>query len=87
MAFFENLCDGLKTAIDELKSKPQISMFVDKGVCVEGHGGILGLSDTEIEFKYKSETICVCGRNLELKELTESDAYITGKPVSISIRV
>lgn len=87
MTFFSNVCDGLKSTLEELKSKPQISMYVDRGVCIEGHGGILTLSDTEIEFKYKSKIIYVSGRNLEIKELTDTDAYITGKPVSIGIRV
>ena len=86
MAFYENVCSGLKATFEELKSKPQISMFVDRGVCIEGHGGILTLSDTEIEFKYKAKVISVCGNNLEIKELTDTDAYVTGKPVSISIK-
>ena len=86
MAFYDNVCSGLKATVEELKLKPQITLYVDRGVCIEGHSGILSLSDSEIEFKYKSKTICVSGNDLKIKELTKTDAYIVGKPFSISIK-
>ena len=56
-----------------------------KGLYVEGHLGVLKLSDELIMFKTKKKIISVSGKGLKLKILTKSTLSIMGEIESIEV--
>lgn len=72
--------------IEEVKSKLSLAeltgyrllIVAGKGICLEGHKGIYDISDTVIRIKVKNGSIIVNGEDLAIKEISDSEIYITG---------
>lgn len=78
MAFYELTGKKLKVNLSELFEDCSVTLYCNSGVHVEGHKGIMLFSNEEIVFKGKRKEISVYGNHLKLREITDSDAYITG---------
>jgi len=83
MAFLENVSANFDVTTAELTAKPQIMIFLDRGASVEGHNGLISLSDTLVELRLKKRVLKIIGENLIVKELTKTDAYIAGKILEV----
>ena len=81
--FFDEIKKELK--IGENDGGYQIVDIGGKAVYVEGHLGVLKLSDELIMFKTKKKIISVSGRGLKLKILTKTTLSIAGEIESIEV--
>lgn len=79
--FFDEIKKELK--LEGLDAGYQIVDVGGKVVYVEGHLGVLRLSDELIMFKTKKKIISVSGRGLKLKILTKTTLSIMGEIESI----
>jgi len=50
-----------------------------KAVCVEGHGGVLKVEDTQVLLRYKKKKLVISGKELSVLEITKDEVYIKGK--------
>ena len=85
MAFYKDVSEKLKTELDTLFSSFSVSVYGGTGACIEGHKGLLYMASDEVVFKTKKGTLTLKGRNLQITEIGQTDAYITGKVVGVSI--
>jgi len=76
MSFIDEIKDKIKL---DATTGYRILILAGKGICVEGHRGIYEISDTVIRFKVKNGSVSVGGEELKIKEISESEIYITGK--------
>ncbi|MGN1098875.1 MAG: YabP/YqfC family sporulation protein [Christensenellales bacterium] len=79
MAFVEHSAENLGLTVSEIFSGYRFTVYGMNGIHIEGHRGVLSVSDTEIVLKQKKNTIKVRGRNLTLKEITDCDVLIRGE--------
>ena len=75
--FFASLQKEFKLP-KEIFGKYNIVMISSNFLYLEGHKGILKLSEENITFRVPSGVIVITGTNLLIKELTKSTASITG---------
>ena len=52
---------------------------------IEGHKGILKLSQENMTFKVKNGVLVVLGKNMQMKELTQNTVSIIGKIDSFEV--
>lgn len=72
--------------LDEIKKKFNIEEYIghrilivaNSGVRVEGHRGICQISDDIIKIKIKNASISIEGKNLIIREISDSEVYISG---------
>lgn len=63
---------------------PRVIILGKNFVIIEGHRGVVFFSRTEVKFRLKNTVISISGENLEVKNLTSSNAQILGDIVSLS---
>lgn len=56
-----------------------------KYVYLEGHKGILHLSDEEISFKLKKKTLNIKGYNLKIKILDNTTSVVEGNVLQVNV--
>ena len=78
-----NFFDEIKKEVGVIGGEYQIVDIGGKVVYIEGHLGVLKLSDELIMFKTKKKIISVSGRGLKLKILTKTTLSIMGEVESI----
>lgn len=77
----------LRTRMAELFDLPadlvaglaHMELLGDRQFFLEGHGGILSYSDTQIDVSAGGAVVRVRGRSLELRSMTECDVRIRGR--------
>lgn len=81
--FFEEIKRELK--ISKLDSNYQMVNINGNILYVEGHKGLINLSDEMIMFKTKNKIISVSGRGLKLKILSSTTLSIMGEIESVEV--
>lgn len=82
--FFESLKKEFNLP-KELFGKFNVVLVSGNFLYIEGHKGILKLSQENMTFKTKKGVLVVLGSNLVLKELTNTTVAITGKITSFEV--
>ena len=78
MAFLEEivLCFGINDC--------HVHLVYPKGIVVSGYKKILELTSSKIVLSLANKnTICICGDELSIKSLAESEIFINGRVVSV----
>ncbi len=83
MAFFKLTANKIKLSESELLADCIVSVYSAKGVHLEGHKGVLVFSEEEIVFKRKKGAITILGKNLNISEISSTDAYVSGEIESV----
>ena len=78
MSFFEQSAESLGMTVSEMIAGYRFTVYGSIGIHVEGHRGVLRLTDSEIVLRQRKHSIKILGSNLTLKELTETDVFIRG---------
>jgi sporulation protein YqfC len=63
----------------------RFTVYAGKGMRLEGHRGIYEISDTVLRFRIKKGAVVVTGRELKIKEISDSEVYIIGIIEGISL--
>lgn len=82
--FFESLKKEFKLSKEHF-GKFHLVLVSRNFLYLEGHKGLLKLSQENITFKVKSGVVVILGQNLMIKELTPTTAAITGKIVNFEV--
>lgn len=75
----EKIADAVDISKDVMLGVPLVSMIGDREITIENYIGILEYNDTTIRIKCKALNVRLDGKNLELKTMTQSFLYITGR--------
>lgn len=75
----EKIADAIDISKDVMLGVPLVSMIGDRELTIENYVGILEYTDEVIRIKCKAVNVKLVGKNLELKTMTESFLYITGR--------
>ncbi len=75
----EKIADAVDISKDTILGIPLVSMIGDREITIENYIGILEYTDTVIRIKCKALSVRLEGKNLELKTMTRSFLYITGR--------
>lgn len=81
--FFSEIKKELK--LSNLDSDYQMVNISGRILYVEGHKGLLNLSNEMVMFKTKNKIISVSGSNLKLNILSETTLSVTGEIESVEI--
>lgn len=83
-SFFEGLKKEFK--LDNMSfGKFNVVLVSNNFLYIEGHKGLLKLSQENVSFKVKGGAVVVKGSDLKLKELTLKTVAITGKIHSFEV--
>lgn len=82
--FFESLKKEFKLSKEHF-GKFNLVLISNNFLYLEGHKGLLKLSEENITFKVKNGVVVILGENLAIKELTQQTAAITGKIVNFEV--
>ncbi|MBQ2714732.1 MAG: YabP/YqfC family sporulation protein [Clostridia bacterium] len=85
MAFRDLAMEKLGLSVSELVGDFSFTVYGGRGIHVEGHKGILYLSEEEITFKHKKRNIKIVGHDLSILEFSSTDAYVKGEILSVLI--
>lgn len=83
-----NFFEGLKKEFflpKEIFNRYNVVLVSNSFLYVEGHKGLLKLSEENISLKVKEGILIVLGSNLVIKELTINTVAITGKIKSFEV--
>lgn len=75
----ERIADAVDISKDVMLGVPLISMIGDREITIENYVGIIEYTDEVIRIKCKTINLKLIGNDLELKTMTESFLYITGR--------
>ena len=81
--FFAEIKKELK--LPEIDGGYQMVNIAGKVLYVEGHKGLVNLSDEMVMFKTKNKIISVSGKSLKLKVLSATTLSVTGEIESIEV--
>lgn len=74
---------GLPT--EAVPGQPLVEISGDGRVLVENHKGVTVYGCNEIHIKVSYGSLCVCGKNLELVQMTKQQLVITGTIMGVSL--
>ena len=66
---------------------PTLEFTGNREVIIEGSRGVLGYSDTEIRVNTASMTVCVLGRELDLRCISDSALIAEGTITSVEFHI
>lgn len=75
----EKIADAVDISKDVMLGVPLVSMIGDREITIENYIGILEYTDTVIRIKCKALNVKLEGKNLELRTMTRTFLYITGR--------
>ena len=81
--FFWEIKKELK--LPELSGEYNIVNLSGKALYVEGHKGLLALSEEKIMFKVKGKIVVVLGKDLKIKEMTKEILSLVGEIEKIEV--
>ena len=85
MAFLGLTSEKLALSLPELLGEFRVTLLGSLGVHVEGHRGLVRMTEDEMIFRCKKRVVIVNGEGLKLTELTDTDAYVKGKIASVLV--
>ncbi len=81
--FYDEVANILNIAKPEF-AVPRIILYGKVGVSIEGHRGLLYFSDGEIRFRVRGGVVSIAGEKLQLFEVTEKEAVVSGRVTAVS---
>ena len=84
MAFIDNIRDIFGIGIDEITSGAVVTVYIGKGVHIEGNVKVTSFSSDQISLKLKKHTICITGKDLRIYEIDNYDVYVIGEVIGLS---
>ena len=84
MSFFNDFLNNFK--IDDISSKPIISLILGEGMMVVGKIKIINFSDANISLLCCGETINIDGKMLYIKSISKGELLISGQILNIAIQ-
>ena len=79
MAFIDNARQILGRGLDDMTAGMRITIYVGRGVHIEGYKKIITFGPENIELRAGKRAVSVEGNDLCICELGNEDIYITGK--------
>lgn len=74
----ERIADAFGLSRDVILDTVTVKVLGCREMTIQNYKGILEYSDTCIRIKAKPKAVKICGRDLELKTITDEVLYITG---------
>ncbi len=72
------------SALLELSGDAKVTFIGNREFIIENYKGITEYEDSKIRINAGKLDLCFCGRNMEIKTLTQELLYITGKVSSLT---
>lgn len=63
----------------EALGEPRLSLWSDRRVCLENHGGILHWSDTELSLRWGTGLLLITGEQLQILAMEEKTLALQGR--------
>jgi len=82
----QRLPETLHIPDQTLPGVPIIELYADRRVLIESRCGIMHYESTCIKLRSCGYRVCVCGRGLNIAELSAEQLIITGSVDSVSLR-
>lgn len=79
MSFIGEILDKFSIDMKENVNGYKITVINGVAVLIEGHRGVISLESNEIKLRINKNYIIISGESLNVKEISDSDAYIIGK--------
>lgn len=83
--FFESLVRSADLPGEAVPGQPLVEIAGECRVLIENHSGVTVYGCKEIHVKVRFGQICICGRNLELAQMTRNQLVVTGQIDSVSL--
>lgn len=83
--FFDSLVSNADLPGEVFPGQPLVEIAGEYRVLIENHSGVTVYSCNEIHVKVKFGQICICGRNLELAQMTRNQLVVTGRIDCVSL--
>lgn len=84
-SLFETLVRNADLLGEATPGQPLIEIAGEHRVLIENHSGVTVYGCNEIHVKVKFGKICVCGRNLEMVQMTRQQLVVTGLIDNVSL--
>lgn len=84
-SFFESFARRADLPGEAVPGQPLIEIAGEHRVLIENHSGVTVYGCKEIRVKVKFGQIYICGKNLELAQMTRSQLVVTGQIDSVSL--
>ena len=78
-ALREKIADAVDISKNLVLGLPLVTMVGDREMTIENYVGIIEYGDESIKIKCKAVNVALCGKDLELKTMTEEFFFITGR--------
>lgn len=83
---FEYMIEQSSLDADSIPGQPIIEIAGDRRVLIENHDGVTAYGREKILVKVKFGSVCICGCNLEMKQMTRAQLVICGRIDSIGLQ-
>jgi len=85
MSFFDVFNDGLMQEFNLSFSDFRYIVISNRLFYIEGHTGLVTLSDFEIIFSIRKKKCTITGADLKIKQMDKSTAMIVGDVVGVTV--
>lgn len=85
MSFVNEMLEKLSVSLGENVGGYKVTLISGVGVCIEGHKGIIRIGEDNINIRINNGSVRIEGKALYLKDVTDSDVFITGSVNMIEV--
>ena len=78
-SIYENISDVFDLPKDALMDLPKIMLTGDREIYIENYKGILEYSDTVIRLSLVGKTLKICGSEMDIRTIGETDITLSGR--------
>lgn len=83
--WIERLAESADLQGEAFPGQPLVELYGERRVLIEHHSGVTEYGREKIQIKVRYGYVCVCGRFLELAQMTAQQLVITGCIDSVNI--
>lgn len=83
--WIERLAETADLQGEAFPGQPLIEVYGERRVLIEHHNGVTEYGREKIQVKVRYGYLCICGRCLELAQMTADQLVITGHIDTVSI--
>lgn len=84
--WIQRLADGSEIYGQPLPGVPIVEIAGDRRVLIERHEGVIEYGTEKIRICVKFGTVCICGSNLKLKQMTRQQLIVSGQIDCVQLR-
>lgn len=85
-SYLERLTRAAELPGESLPGLPIIEIAGDRRVLIERHKGVLEYDCNQIRIRVSYGSVCVCGCQLEISQITKAQLVVTGKIQSVTVQ-